>query len=122
MPTCKRQAIVNRSYWVQALETKQLQKEAAQRLNVMIDELRNSQNADLSAKNLGDEGTGYIAEGLAFNDRCAGGRRASLAHSRDEAAGMSMCSKEVHWFLCFFFPGHALLGSPKGGRVGRFQP
>ena len=57
----------------QALETKQLQKEAAQRLNVMIDELRNSQNADLSAKNLGDEGCGYIAEGLAFNDRCAQG-------------------------------------------------
>ena len=60
----------------QALETKQLQKEAAQRLNVMIDELRNSQNADLSAKNLGDEGCGYIAEGLAFNDRCERGSRA----------------------------------------------
>ena len=53
----------------QALEAKQLQKEAAQRLNVMIDELRNAANADLSAKNLGDEGTAYIAEGLAFNDR-----------------------------------------------------
>ena len=56
---------------VQALEAKQLQKEAAQRLNVMIDELRNSANADLSAKNLGDEGTAYISEGLAFNDRRA---------------------------------------------------
>lgn len=53
----------------QVMETKQLQKEAAQRLNVMVDELRNSQNADLSAKNLGEEGCIYISEGLAFNDR-----------------------------------------------------
>lgn len=51
------------------MEQKQLQKEAAQRLNVMVDELRNSQNADLSAKNLGEEGCIYISEGLAFNDR-----------------------------------------------------
>ncbi|CAK0782497.1 hypothetical protein CVIRNUC_005717 [Coccomyxa viridis] len=52
------------------MEQKQFQKEAAQRLNVMVDELRNSQNADLSAKNLGEEGCIYISEGLAFNDRC----------------------------------------------------
>ena len=51
------------------MEQKQFQKEAAQRLNVMVDELRNSQNADLSAKNLGEEGCIYISEGLAFNDR-----------------------------------------------------
>ena len=51
------------------MEQKQLQKEAAQRLNMMVDELRNSQNADLSAKNLGEEGCVYISEGLAFNDR-----------------------------------------------------
>ena len=51
------------------MENKQLQKEAQQRLNVMVDELRNSQNADLSAKNLGEEGCIYISEGLAFNDR-----------------------------------------------------
>ena len=55
----------------QVMEQKQLQKEAAQRLNVMVDELRNSQNADLSAKNLGEEGCVYISEGLAFNDRQA---------------------------------------------------
>lgn len=53
------------------MEQKQLQKEAVQRLNVMIDELRNSQNADLSAKNLGEEGCIFISEGFAFNDRCA---------------------------------------------------
>jgi hypothetical protein len=55
----------------QAIEQKQLQKEAAQRLNQMIDELRNSQNADLSAKNLGEEGCQYISDGLAFNERSA---------------------------------------------------
>ena len=56
---------------LQAMEQKQLQKEAVQRLNVMIDELRNSQNADLSAKNLGEEGCIFISEGFAFNDRSA---------------------------------------------------
>ncbi len=56
----------------QAMETKQLQKEAMGRLGVMMDELRNSPSADLSAKNLGEEGTAYVAEALAFNDRCGG--------------------------------------------------
>ena len=55
----------------QAMEAKQLQKESMGRLNVMMDELRNSPSADHSAKNLGDEGTAYISEALAFNDRCA---------------------------------------------------
>ena len=63
------QGMMNNFYAVQVIEQKQLQKEAAQRLNVMVDELRNSQNADLSAKNLGEEGRMYISEGLAFNDR-----------------------------------------------------
>ena len=54
----------------QAMEAKQLQKESMGRLNVMMDELRNSPSADQSAKNLGDEGTAYISEALAFNDRC----------------------------------------------------
>lgn len=58
------------------METKQLQKEAMGRLNVMMDELRNSPSADLSAKNLGEEGAAYIAEALAFNDRCACAPRA----------------------------------------------
>ena len=57
------------SHQLQVMEQKQFQKEAAQRLNVMVDELRNSHNADLSAKNLGEEGCIYISEGLAFNDR-----------------------------------------------------
>ena len=50
----------------QVMEQKQLQKEAAQRLNVMVDELRNSQNADLSAKNLGEEGCIYHFRGPCF--------------------------------------------------------
>lgn len=53
------------------MEAKQLQKESMGRLNVMMDELRNSPSADHSAKNLGDEGTAYISEALAFNDRYA---------------------------------------------------
>ena len=53
------------------MEAKQLQKESMGRLNVMMDELRNSPSADHSAKNLGNEGTAYISEALAFNDRCA---------------------------------------------------
>ena len=36
-----------------------------------MDILRNQPSADLSAKNLGEEGCAYIAEALAFNDRCA---------------------------------------------------
>lgn len=53
----------------QFAEAKQLQRESAARLNGFIDELRSGGKVDLSAKNLGEEGTAYIAEGLAFNDR-----------------------------------------------------
>jgi len=55
---------------LQAMQTKQLQRESQSRLNGFIDDLRNNVAADLSAKNLGEEGTQYIAEGLAFNDKC----------------------------------------------------
>lgn len=33
-------------------------------------QIRSSASADLSAKNLGEEGCQYIAEAFAFNDRC----------------------------------------------------
>ena len=59
-----------RSYkLLQTLDHRTLQREATQRLNEFADILRNSTNASLSAKNLGDEGAAYVVEGLAFNDR-----------------------------------------------------
>ena len=45
-----------------------LQKDAAQRLNLMSEELRNGP-ASFSGRNLGDDGIAYIAEAFAFNDR-----------------------------------------------------
>lgn len=53
------------------METRQLARESQQRLNGFMDQLRSSAAVDLSAKNLGDEGTQYVVEALAFNDRCA---------------------------------------------------
>ena len=52
------------------METRQLAKESQQRLNGFMDQLRGSVAVDLSAKNLGEEGTQYVSEALAFNDRC----------------------------------------------------
>lgn len=52
------------------MQTKQLQRESQARLNGFVDELRGNAGVDLSAKNLGEEGTQYISEGLAFNDKC----------------------------------------------------
>ena len=51
------------------LDHAKLQKESTARLDSYMDELRGDEKANLSAKNLGEEGTAYIAEGLAFNDR-----------------------------------------------------
>ena len=59
----------------QAMETRQLARESQQRLNGFMDQLRGSVAVDLSAKNLGEEGTQYVAEALAFNDRRATRRR-----------------------------------------------
>jgi hypothetical protein len=56
-------------FLMQVMEQKQLQREATQRLNEMMDELRVGPSVDLSAKNLGDEGCAYVIEALAFNDR-----------------------------------------------------
>ena len=47
----------------------QLQKEGAQRLSLMGEELRNGP-INFSGRQLGDDGLAYIAEGFAFNDRC----------------------------------------------------
>jgi hypothetical protein len=53
-----------------AASAKRLQREAAARLNVLSSVLQNSPSADLSAKNLGDEGAAYVVEALAFNTTC----------------------------------------------------
>ena len=52
---------------LQGVQKVQLQREAGQRLNALMDEMRNSPKADLSAKNLGNEGAAYVSEALAFN-------------------------------------------------------
>jgi hypothetical protein len=52
------------------MKAKKIQRDAAARLNELSSLLQNSQHADLSAKNLGDEGTAYVIEALAFNTSC----------------------------------------------------
>jgi hypothetical protein len=54
----------------EGLKAKKIQRDAAARLNELSSLLQNSQHADLSAKNLGDEGTAYVVEALAFNTSC----------------------------------------------------
>eukprot|EP00798_Chlamydomonas_sp_ICE-L_P019001 gene19001-25585_t len=53
-----------------AVEQKQLQKSAVARLNDFSDRFRNQPSVDLSALNLGEEGSAYVVEGLAFNLTC----------------------------------------------------
>ena len=48
-----------------------LQKEAQERLQGFMQQLRGSHAADLSGKRLQDEGLCYICEAIAFNDRWA---------------------------------------------------
>ena len=57
----------------QGVQQVQLQREASQRLNALMDEMRNSPRADMSAKNLGNEGAAFIVEALAFNSMCVTG-------------------------------------------------
>jgi hypothetical protein len=54
----------------EGMKAKKIQRDAASRLNELSSLLQNSQHADLSAKNLGDEGTAYVIEALAFNNTC----------------------------------------------------
>lgn len=54
----------------EGMKAKKIQRDAAARLNELSSLLQNSQHADLSAKNLGDEGTAYVVEALAFNTSC----------------------------------------------------
>lgn len=54
----------------EGMKAKSIQRDAASRLNELSSLLQNSQHADLSAKNLGDEGTAYVIEALAFNNTC----------------------------------------------------
>ena len=53
----------------QALDHRKLQRESTERLNGFMEELRSEASANLSAKNLGNEGTAYVADALAYNDR-----------------------------------------------------
>ena len=78
----------------QFAEAKQLQRESAARLNGFIDELRSGGKVDLSAKNLGEEGTAYIAEGLAFNDRLLANAYEVVAHP---GPGPSGDHNRMHW-------------------------
>ena len=64
-------------FLMQKLTHKQLQREATQRLNEFMGQIRNQSSVDLSAKNLGEEGCAYVAEALAFNDRCSSHSNAS---------------------------------------------
>jgi Ran GTPase-activating protein (RanGAP) involved in mRNA processing and transport len=54
----------------EGISQKRLQREAAARLNELSSTLQNSPTADLAAKNLGDEGTAYVVDALAFNTVC----------------------------------------------------
>ena len=54
---------------MQKLTHKQLQREATQRLNEFMGQIRNQISVDVSAKNLGEEGCAFVVEALAFNDR-----------------------------------------------------
>ncbi|KAL4856961.1 DIS3-like exonuclease 2 [Chlorella vulgaris] len=54
----------------QTIQSRGLAKEAQTRLNEFMSTLRNMSTADLSAKNLGDEGFAYVVDALSFNDRC----------------------------------------------------
>ena len=54
---------------MQKLTHKELQREATQRLNEFMGQIRNQTSVDVSAKNLGEEGCAYVVEALAFNDR-----------------------------------------------------
>ena len=56
-------------FHMQKLSHKQLQREATQRLNEFMGQIRNQTSVDVSAKNLGEEGCAYVVEALAFNDR-----------------------------------------------------
>lgn len=70
---------------------KQLQREATQRLNEFMGQIRNQSSVDLSAKNLGEEGCAYVAEALAFNDRCSSQSDASR-DIQEHAGGTTLSS------------------------------
>ena len=82
---------------LQFAEAKQLQRDSAARLNGFIDELRSGGKVDLSAKNLGEEGTAYIAEGLAFNDRFVANAHEAVAHPVPGRSGDQNRMLSRHW-------------------------
>ena len=85
---------------MQKLTHKQLQREATQRLAEFMGQIRNQSSVDLSAKNLGEEGCAYVAEALAFNDRCSSQSKCITRHSEtcwmDHAVCMHACMATLH--------------------------
>ena len=81
---------------LQAMADRGLQKEAQERLQGFMQQLRGSQAADLSGKRLQDEGLCYICEAIAFNDRWARGVGAGLAAVRVAVARLRQQSS---WWL-----------------------
>lgn len=80
---------------LQGVQGLQLQREAGQRLNALMDEIRNSPKANMSAKNLGNEGATYVVEALAFNSTCA----ASPGSATCKAELFPFCDLFVSSFL-----------------------
>lgn len=78
---------------MQKLTHKQLQREATQRLNEFMGQIRNQTSVDLSAKNLGEEGCAYVVEALAFNDRC---RAVLLLHSSGPSPPAEVSDRNIY--------------------------
>jgi hypothetical protein len=67
---------------LQGLDQRKLQREATDRLNEFAESFKNL-TANLSGKNLGEEGAAYLAENLTFNDRYAPRSLLSISSSLD---------------------------------------
>lgn len=61
--------------------------EARTMLNQFVDQLRSETEVDLSGKNLMDEGVEFVAEGLAYNNRCR------VVHFGSNAVGQRACAQ-----------------------------
>jgi hypothetical protein len=59
--------------------------EARTMLNQFVDQMRSEPEVDLSGKNLMDEGVEFVAEGLAYNNRCR------VVHFGSNAIGQRAC-------------------------------
>lgn len=75
-----------------AMEQRQLARESQQRLSEFMAQLRNQTTADLSAKNLGDDGFAYIVDSLSFNERCVA---ADFSKNGIGAAGVAQLAQAL---------------------------